>query len=633
MQLFFRKISQKAVKGYNFTRGGQITLHNIRMFLQIMDKVSWIAAGVFVVVALSLSLIQITDYERYVFGEYTWANITPILNPGAKTEFIQPNGNKTLVKYSDIQASPLVKEIIRETCVKLIRAILLGLITGLITFIGISRWLKKRGQNQTENNLVKGDKILCSEEVKEIIINKELDSKLTLAGLPLVRDSETAHLFFHGTTGSGKSNAIKELLDQIRQRGDRVIIYDKSCNYLEEFFDARHDYLLNPLDERGMPWDLWHECRDAADFDGLAAAQIPMPLSTQDPFWVNAARTIFSTTAYEMRNDEDRSVIKLLRYLLNSDLNIIQNYLKGTEAETLVSDKIEKTAVSIKSVLATYLRSLKYVRDGEHSFSIRQWIQNEKEKNWLFITSLGDRHETLKPLISSWIDIAVNALLSLSPDSTRRIWLILDELTSLQPLPYLTQTLSESRKFGGCIVIGVQNYAQLSKLYGNDGAKEISSLLNTRFMFRQPDPEMARWSANNFGEAILDEIREGISYGANTMRDGISINRVEVKKSLVSYSEIMGLPNLKSFVRLPGEVPVTTVSFKYKPRETKNIGLLERREDANRLKEIDSLIDKKLKSKVSSSTGNEENENPPKKEKKSKSKKSAKNIHEMAVDI
>ncbi|MHB1949817.1 MAG: type IV conjugative transfer system coupling protein TraD, partial [Gammaproteobacteria bacterium] len=507
----------------------------------------------------------------------------------AKTEFLQPNGVKTLDNYSDIHSSLLVKEIVRKICLKLIQSMLAGISLSSVIFFWVSRRLRKHGEQQTENNLLKGDKIISCKDAKMLIEKKELNSDLTLAGLPLIKETETAHIFFHGTTGSGKSNAIKELLDQIRKRGDRAIIYDKSCNYLEELFDSKCDYLLNPLDERCMPWDLWLECRDSADFDSLAAAQIPM-LSTQDPFWVNAARTIFSAAAYEMRNDKDRNITKLLQYLLTSDLNVIQKYLKGTEAETLVSDKIEKTAISIRSVLATYLKSLKYVREGGNAFSIRQWIQNEKEKHWLFITSLGDRHETLKPLISSWIDIAVNALLSLTPNPNRRIWLILDELTSLQPLPYLTQTLSESRKFGGCLVIGIQNFAQLAKLYGHDGAREISSLLNTRFMFRQPDPEMARWSANNFGEAILDEVREGISYGANTMRDGISINRVEVKKSLVSYSEIMSLANLNAYVRLPGDIPITNVNFVYKARQRRNIGLLERVLNKKQEKEIEKIV-------------------------------------------
>lgn len=575
----------------NFTRGGQIFLHNFRMLNQVMKKVGLICLFLFVISSIGLTYYFTTEYQRYLCIQYFIAQFYSLVSNSVKQKFINPNGEIAKVFSQQIIHAAFIQDALQEMGKAIIKAVVISLIIKSVVFSSIYVWLKKRGKIQSENNLLKGDKILSCDETKQLILKEKDNSDLTLAGLPLIKNTETAHLFFHGTTGSGKSNAIKELLDQIRARGDRAIIYDKSCSFLEEFFLPQSDILLNPLDERGRAWDLWLECRDSADFDSLAAAQIPMPQSTQDPFWVNAARTIFSAAAFEMRNDPERSIVKLLRYLLTADLNLIQKYLKGTEAETLVSDKAEKTAVSIKSVLATYLKSLKYVRDGENSFSIRQWIQNDKANNWLFITSLGDRHETLKPLISSWIDIAVNALLSLSPSPKRRIWLILDELTSLQPLPYLTQTLSESRKFGGCLVIGIQNYAQLAKLYGQDGAREISSLLNTRFMFRQPDPEMAKWSAINFGESIIDEVREGISYGANTMRDGISINRVESRKQLVSFSEIMSLANLYAYVRLPGKFPITLVDFIYKERKRKNIGLFDREIDESNLKEVNKLID------------------------------------------
>lgn len=576
----------------NFTRGGQITLHNLRMFTQIMDKVVLISGFIFLFITILTTWNLTTEYERYVFSEYLWAKTLPIIDNQATTQFVQPNGTVTTVKLVDIAKSELVNNIVRNTSRKIILSIILGLIVGMMTLGFISRWLKKRGEKQAENILLKGDKILPTEVTRKLIESNGKASKLSLAKLPLIKHTETAHLLFHGTTGSGKSNAIKELLDQIRKQGDRAIIYDKSCNFLEEFYLPDKDILLNPLDERGQAWNLWAECRDSADFDSLAAAQIPMPLSTQDPFWVNAARTIFSSAAFEMRKDENRSVMKLLQTLLTADLNSIQKYLKGTEAETLVSDKIEKTAVSIKSVLATYLKSLKYLKESKDAFSIRQWIQNDNAHNWLFITSSGDRHETLKPLITAWLDIAVNSLLSLTPSNERRIWLILDELASLHQLPYLTQTLSESRKFGGCVVIGIQNYAQLAKLYGHDGSREISALLNTRFMFRQPDPEMAKWAANNFGETFVDEVREGTSYGANTIRDGVSINRVETRKQVVSFSEIMSLANLFAYVRLPGQFPVTLVEFIYKKRPRKNIGFMKRENfDDHHMKKMTALLD------------------------------------------
>lgn len=585
-------MSQQTSDVRNFTRGGQITLHNIRMFMQIMNKVALISIILLIAVSSTIAWVSTTQYERYVFLKYIESTMIPFLNDNAKTDFREPNGMSSWIYYHDIQRSDLIKQMVKSVSLKLIRATLLGLLSTIIMILIISKWLKRRGASQTEHHYLKGDSLVTSAQMISLVKAKNKPSDLFLSEIPLPIGTECSHLFFHGTTGTGKSNAIKQLLEQIRQRGDRAIIYDKSCNYLEEFFIEHHDILLNPLDSRGSSWHLWLECRDSADYDSLAAAQIPMPLSTQDPFWVNAARTIFSSAAFEMRNDPKRNVIKLLRYLLTADLEQIQHYLKGTEAETLVSEKIEKTAISIKSVLATYLKSMKYIKDEANPFSIRRWIQNDQENNWLFITSLGDRHETLKPLISSWLDIAVNALLSLPPNQNRRIWLILDELTSLQQLPYLTQTLSEARKFGGCIIIGIQNYAQLAKVYGAEGAREISALLNTRLMFRQPDPDLAKWSALNLGETIMDEVREGISYGANTMRDGISINRIETRKPVVTFSEIMRLPDLQAYLRLPGDYPITTIHYQFKLRNKVNETFIVRPIDENQLKEVDELIDR-----------------------------------------
>ena len=209
--------------------------------------------------------------------------------------------------------------------------------------------------------------------------------------------------------------------------------------------------------------------------------------------------------------------------------------------------------------------------------------------------------------------------MSLSPNENRRIWLILDELTSLHRLPYLKKTLAKARKFGGCVVIGIQNFADLEEEYGVKGARSISSLLNSRYFFREPDPDMAKWSAENFGEIIMEEVREGISYGANTMRDGISINRVETRKPLVNFSEIMTLDDLHAYVRLPGNFPVSLVDFVYKEREILNPGIVPRKINTDQLKEVDELIEKY---KSEGENINEENEEKiSKKIKTNKSKK------------
>lgn len=352
------------------------------------------------------------------------------------------------------------------------------------------------------------------------------------------------------------------------------------------------------MDARCAAWHVWAECRDKSEFGSMATALMPMPPSqSADPFWINAARTIFASLAFRMKNKPARSTKNLLSHLFTAKLDKIGELLKGTEAETLVSEKTEKTALSVKSVLATYLKPLKYLKHDEKPFSIRQWVADESQTGWLFISSRSDKHESLKPLISSWLDVAANALMSLPINPDRRFWMVIDELASLQRLPYLPEAFAESRKFGGCLIAGLQNYFQLQKIYGQDGAKEIIDLCNIRAFFRAPSNETAKWVSREIGEAEQLEAREGISYGANTVRDGVTLSYQNTTRPAVSATEISNLPNLQCFVSVPPLAmgresslsvsqkrdygqrwPVARVAFKYQALPTLQPAYVELRE-------------------------------------------------------
>lgn len=175
-----------------------------------------------------------------------------------------------------------------------------------------------------------------------------------------------------------------------------------------------------------------------------------------------------------------------------------------------------------------------------------------------------------------WLAQASLALLSLTPDRNRRIWFICDELPSLHKLPLLGETIAEVRKFGGCFLLGMQSFSQLTKVYGQAGAKEIFDLLNTRFFFRSPSSDMARLVASELGEEEIEESRENYSYGANSIRDGISLGAQRVTRPIVSYPQIMELQDLHCFVRLPGHYPITQLTLDLGFRTTKTNGFIER---------------------------------------------------------
>jgi hypothetical protein len=62
-------------------------------------------------------------------------------------------------------------------------------------------------------------------------------NRLTLAGLSLDPADETKHFKLIGTTGTGKSTAIRELLAGALERGDRAVIADPDGSYLNRFYD------------------------------------------------------------------------------------------------------------------------------------------------------------------------------------------------------------------------------------------------------------------------------------------------------------------------------------------------------------------------------------------------------------
>ena len=362
--------------------------------------------------------------------------------------------------------------------------------------------------------------------------------------------------------------------------GDRVIVYDKGCAFIPHYFDAHQDVILNPFDARCPNWDMWLEAPRDSDFENMAESLIPMH-GESDPFWVNAARTVFSSCASKMRKDKDRSIEKLLKLLLTGEFSHLEDYLKGTPAATLVSGKIEKTAISIRSVITTYLKSLTTLSglnsEGMSPFSIRDYILNEHHTGWLFISSNGEQHKSLKPLMSMWLAMASLTLLSLTPNPERRIWFICDELPSLHKLPLLGETIAEVRKFGGCFLLGMQSFSQLTKVYGQSGgAKELFDLLNTRFFFRSPSADMARLVASELGEEEIEESRENYSYGANSIRDGISLGSSRVTRPIVSYPQILELEDLKCFVRLPGSYPITQLTLELQHRTQYLKGFVER---------------------------------------------------------
>ena len=143
---------------------------------------------------------------------------------------------------------------------------------------------------------------------------------------------------------------------------------------------------------------------------------------------------------------------------------------------------------------------------------------------------------------------------------------MLDELPTLHQVPSLQPGLAESRQFGGCFVLGIQVVSSLRDLYGRNGAETISGLCGTRVVLAAPDKDTAQWSADSLGRAEIEEVSEAFSYGANTIRDGVSLTPKRELRPLALASEIMQLPNLQGYLKFPGPLPVAGIRLGYVAR-------------------------------------------------------------------
>lgn len=479
-----------------------------------------------------------------------------------------------------------------------------ALLVAFVATFAVYWYIGRTGRQQSEDEIIGGRALSESpKDVARMMKKRGEASDIRIDDLPLKLDSEIQNMSMHGTVSTGKSTLMRKIMKQLRDRGDLVIIYDKGCTFIEDFYDESRDKVLNALDARCPNWDLWEECRTISELENASATLIPAS-SGEDPFWQGSARTIFAEGAERMRRDEDRSYNKFLRTLLAIQLDQLRTFLAGTPASTLVDGKIEKTAISIRSVLTNYVKAMRYLqgidRPGREKFTIREWMkgQADKSKNgWLFITSDEQNHESLKPLISLWLSIAATSLLAMGPNRQRRVWFFYDELASLHKLPTLPRIISEARKFGGCFVLGFQSFAQLEEIYGPKAAAALFDLLNTKFFFRSPSAQIAKFVEEDIGETWRKKFSEQTSFGHEQVRDGISFGKEEERVSIVSYSDVQSLNDLQCFVTLPGSYPVVKLTMKYEAMPKVADSLL--------LRDVQTSLDQMLEDEITRRTEEE----------------------------
>src|SRR5215472_11439514 len=221
-----------------------------------------------------------------------------------------------------------------------------------------------------------GARVLAGRHLRRAVRRRSRGASLAIAGVPISPSEETRHFKLIGTTGTGKSSAIADLLSAALRRGDRAVIADPDGGYRASFFERRRgDVILNPFDPLSVKWNPFAEIRAPWDVEQLASGLIP---TTEDPSgreWRGYARTIPTALTRRCREsgcNDPSELWRLLTVATNSELRAL---VAGSPAQPFLEPENARMFGSIRSVAGSAAASLEYLQaQRARTFSVRDWV-------------------------------------------------------------------------------------------------------------------------------------------------------------------------------------------------------------------------------------------------------------------
>ena len=232
----------------------------------------------------------------------------------------------------------------------------------------------------------------------------------------------------------------------------------------------------------------------------------------------------------------------------------LEPLLAGTAAAVLTQKGNDKMLNNTRATMVPYLAALEYLPD-QGTFSIRDWVRSEGRSNWLFVTYRDDQMNLLRNLVATALEMALVEGLSLPEDQSRGLWFIMDEVDSLGKITSLRGGLTKLRKYGGRCVLGLQTVSQLRTTYGRDEAQTLVANTSVKCILRAGDAETAKSMEQELGDQEITRYQVNDSFSTNDSSTSTSTSTSThvVRQSAVLASEVMGLPDLHGFLKMPGD--------------------------------------------------------------------------------
>ena len=478
------------------------------------------------------------------------------------------DGQSWTVSTHGFVSEPFNAGIFARTEWTLLGGAFLGLLLGLLVVELIKDSMTKQGEDTLADQVLGGTRLVSEAEAVALISPLAGKDALHIGKVPIPRRNETRHFAIIGTTGSGKTTVLRQMLDGIEARGEPALVYDTSGEFIAHYYyPARGDIILNPFDGRCSFWSPFDEITHPADADRIARQLVSETGSQDDDVWLETSRILVANMLRNLWAEKNCSLEALLESLQIKSKDQLKQWLGHTSSARTFADDADRATGSVLFMLAKAANLIQFlkVRDkGAERFAFRNFVagldKNTGAKPWIFVPRKEDFFEAAKPLMACWLECAASAVLGLPPSPERRIWFMLDELADLPRVDNLARLLPEGRKFGASIVLTFQALGQMRNRYGDNIAEAMLACCNTKLFLQTVDRETREWASETIGQCEIEMRTATDTLSVGNERPRITIATQRQFRAAVLESELR-LPPYQGYLLMPDGLPVARIGL------------------------------------------------------------------------
>lgn len=464
--------------------------------------------------------------------------------------------------------------------------VLNGLLWGAIVGFIVSVFLVDKLVIDKKTTLIRGNTIQTAKNLKAMIKGK---ARLFIGKekIPLLYTNENRSIGIIGMSGSGKTQSIFPIIEQVLKFKETMIIYDRKPDFWVSYYRENIDYLFYPADKRSIKWNFFldipadeQEMLDEAD--KIVKSFIP-DTQSKEKFWDNTARMILKGIIIKVKTSPNPSTKKFIDFIRQfqtkeeiwANLQDV-NDKYGLSIKALLTEAAEATFGSIMMNLQPYFTKIMrpefYFEDGD--FSITKFISSTVDKNVdqrLFLVQTKKEEGNYEGYFRVMLDMMTRAILNMENSPTRRIWTFLDEFQTLGKLSEVNDLLAEGRSKGSSTVVATQDLSRIEELYGEHLMRNIFQLLATKLMLQYDDPKGQKFISEFLGEQEVEEKNKNRMISRDAQRDIEQVSEKNTTKKVLLTGELGLLKPLTAYLKIAG-FPVTIVQYKFfQPEHINNL--------------------------------------------------------------